>query len=486
MSKNESIKSNLIYNTLYQVLIMIVPLITTPYVSRTLGAEKIGQFSFSSAMVTYFIVFAVFGSTTFGQRNIAFYRDDKRELSDAFWSVFAFRMITCLIALCGYLVYLFFSDNWNLVSLLFSINIVNIVADITWLFQGLELFKKIVFRNLIIRILSTLAIFSFVKSQNDLWLYTIIINGSALLGNISLWTIVKDKIEKPRTIRPFKDIKGMFLIFLPTIATQIYTVLDKSMIGFITESNYANGCYEQAEKIARMALTIVTSIGVVVLPRIANLYFKNKIDLVRNYIYRSIRFTWMLALPIVFGLFSISSLLIPVFLGPGYSDAIILLKIFSFLVLFVSFSYVVGISYLIPTKQQNIYTVAVTVAAGVNVCMNLFLIPRFGAVGAAVSSVAAEFIGCSIQILYCINTRQFEFRKLVGPSWKYLISGSCMALLVKNIKLLVPQSFFGLIVVIMCASMTYFICLLVLKDDFLLDTINKLILHFFQSKKDRL
>lgn len=476
MNEKISVKSNYIYNTIIQVLILIVPLITTPYVSRVLGAENIGRYSFASAMVTYFSVFAAFGSTTYGQRSIAYYRENKCSLSEIFWNVFSFRLITSGIALLGYILFLVATDNLNLISVLFTINILNIIVDISWFFQGIELFKNIVLRNLIIKIISTLSVFLFVKSENHLWIYVLIVCGSTAVGNMSLWTMVFTRINKPTTIHPFYGAKDMLMIFLPTIATQVYMILDKTMIGVITQSNYANGCYEQAEKIARMALTIVTSVGVVVLPRVANLYYKDNLEQAKVYIYKAYRFVWMLALPIMFGLLSVSSVLIPVFLGKGFDDAIPLLMIFSMLVLFVSLSYITGISYLIPTKQQNIYTVAVTVSAALNIVMNVILIPYFSAVGAAIASVTAEALGCIIQISYCCKTNQFRFKDIIAGSWKYWIASIVMAIVVFFLKTSVKTSLSALVLTIIIASVVYFSLLLFFRDEFVLMNLKRAIL----------
>lgn len=149
-------------------------------------------------------------------------------------------------------------------------------------------------------------------------------------------------------------------------------------------------------------------IGTVVLPRVANLFQKSNLDEAKRYVYQAFRVVWLLAIPIMFGLMGVSSVFIPLFLGSGFDDAIGLLCIFSILVLVVSLAYVTGISYLIPTKQQNVYTAAVTIAVIVNFCMNLILIPRVGVFGAAIASIVAETIGTAIQIIYCISKKQLN------------------------------------------------------------------------------
>lgn len=256
----------------------------------------------------------------------------------------------------------------------------------------------------------------------------------------------------------------MALIFLPTIAIQIYAVLDKSMIGIITGSSYQNGCYEQAEKIARMALTLVTSIGTVLLPRIANLYHENRTEEVKNYMYKSIRFTWALSIPIMFGIFSISDVFIPLFLGKGYEDAVLLLKVFSALVVFVSMANTVGKAFLIPIKKQNVYTISVSIAACLNLVMNLFLIPIMYAIGAAIASITAEAVGCAIQIGYCCKKENFQLKKVLSSVKNYLIAGGIMSLLLYCVKTIAPYNVLTLICMVLIGVGVYFLALVFLKD----------------------
>lgn len=479
-----SVRLNFIYNTVFQIVILIIPLITTPYVSRILGAENIGQLSFATSLVTYFVVFATLGSTIYGQRAIAFYRDNKVTLSEIFWNVFSFRLISSIIAIFLYLIYIYKFEGYTLLKILVTLNIINVIVDISWFFQGIEEFKRIIIRSVFIKAISLILVYILVKGQNDTWIYTLIISGSLVFGNIALWVILPKYVLPPENINPFKDIKGMFLIFLPTIATQVYTILDKSMIGWITSSNYANGCYEQSEKLARAAITIVTSVGAVILPRVANLYKKGNLDEAKRYVYLSYRVVWGLALPLMFGLSSIASFLIPIYLGTGFELSIPLIKIFSLLILFVSLAYVTGISYLIPTNQQNIYTISVTVAAIVNFIMNLILISKIGAIGAALASVTAEFIGVFIQMIFCIKNKQLLLKSIICPSWKYLLASFIMYFSIVIIKQFLSITVINLLLLIIVGGITYITILILLKDDFLINNLKLFFNNIFNRKSD--
>lgn len=482
MERKVSVKKNYIWNTSYQVLTLIVPLITAPYLSRVLRAEGNGIYSYTHSITAYFVLFAVLGTGIFGQRNIAYMRNDRETLSRAFWELFSLRLITSTAALLAYGVFLGFNQEYRIIYLILTMNIVNVILDIAWFYQGIEDFKRIVIRNLIVRVCHTVFIFMFVKEPSDLWLYTASVVGFTALGNLSMWTYLPQYISKAGDINPFRNLKDIILLFLPTIATQVYVILDKSMIGWITNSTYQNGCYEQAEKIARMALTVVTSVAMVVLPRVANLFKEGKTVDAKRYIYKGYRFTLMLSIPIMCGIIGVSNVFVPVFFGAGYDLTKILLPIFSILVVTVSLAYITGYSYLISTKQQNIYTVSVTAAAVCNFVINLFLIPKFGAIGAAAASVSAETIGVTIQIAYCCVTKQLEFRKMFESAWKYILSGLMMLFILIFMQKMIDASLTGLIALIMIGAGSYFVLLLLLQDQFFMDNLKEMMRKLFRFK----
>ena len=348
--------------------------------------------------------------------------------------------------------------------------------DITWLFQGVENFKHIVFRNLLFKIVNLVCIFLFVKRPSDLWIYALITCGCLVACNFSVWFSAKRYVTfVKKGINPFANLKGILLVFLPTIAIQVYTILDKSMIGWITNSNYENGCYDKAEQIAKIALVLTTSIATVILPRISNLYSSGEIEKAKSFVYKAYRFVWMFAIPSTLGLIIIAPSFIPLFLGEGYDEAVPLLQILSLLVIFVSLAYVTGISYLVSTKQENVYTIAVSIAAICNLIINLVLIPRFLAIGAAIGTISAELIGCSIQIGYCIFKKQLDWKKIILPSWKYFVSGIAMFFVGLLISHLSENSAIGILKTVLVSVFVYFGLLFVMRDSLITNEIRKIV-----------
>lgn len=242
MSAQKSIKKNYIYNLSYQILLLITPFITTPYVSRVLCADGIGTVSYTDSVVSYFVLFATMGVTTYGQREISYVQKSVEDRSVVFWNTKLLEFCTAGILMVAYTIFAFQQDNTTL-YLIYGFNIVAVFFDVTWFFQGMEEFGKIVLRNVIFKVISIVYIFAVVKSKDDLILYVIGITVFAVISNISLWFYLPKYINKVdvRLIHPFQNIGTVISLFIPTIAIQIYTVLDKTMIGVITKNEFENG-----------------------------------------------------------------------------------------------------------------------------------------------------------------------------------------------------------------------------------------------------
>ena len=263
MNNSKSITKNYLFNLINQILLIIIPIITTPYVSRVLGADGVGKYSFSNSIASYFVIFASLGFMYYAQREIAKYQDNKKKQSEIFWEIIIVRSVSVLTALIVYfaaIVLGVFKEEYTLLMMILSVSILAVAFDISFLFAGNEDFSKTVVTNTVVRILNVIAIFVFVKDRNDLWKYVLITVLTVLTANASLSVYAKNflcKIEI-KSLRAIRHIKPAVILFLPTIAISVYTYLDKSMIGVITGSDFENGFYDQADKIVNIVLTVVT------------------------------------------------------------------------------------------------------------------------------------------------------------------------------------------------------------------------------------
>lgn len=463
---------NYIYNLFYQILVLIVPLITTPYVSRVLGAKGVGIFSYTNSIVQYFILFGCVGLNLYGQREIAYVQHEKEKRNKVFWELVILRIITVFISL---LVYFFSLASQGTYALIFSIMSLDVLAsmmDISWFIQGIEDFKKIVIRNFIVKITGVLLIFLFVKSSSDLYLYVICQSATLLLGNLSMWAYIPKLVGKAevRKLNIKKHIKPTLVLFLPQIATSVYTVLDKTMIGLLTGIEEEVAYYEQGQKIVKIAMALVTSLGTVMMPRIANLFKQNQLEQVRKHLLKSFRFVFFLSFPMMFGLMAISCNLVPWFFESGYDKVVPNMMVISPILVIIALSNIMGTQYLLPIGRQKEYTFSVVVGCAVNFSMNLLLIPHFLSIGAAIATVIAESSVTGVQI-YCIR-KDFDFRNIIKENAHYVVSAFSMFILTCFLARYLRPSIINTFLCAIVGTVAYLGILAIMKDDM-----------FFQARK---
>lgn len=465
----KNIKKNYLYNLLYQILTLIIPLITTPYVSRMLRAEAIGEYSYSYSIVYYFMLAAILGTTTYAEREISFYQDNIIKRSTRFWDLFFLRCITSSICTVVYALFVGFVCKDKIMASIVSLNIISVAFDTVWLFQGMEEFGRITLRNTIIKVVTVALIFVFVHNEGDLYIYAIIMSISPMISAASLLPFIRAYVNKPEweQIRPFTDFKNIILLFIPTIAISIYTVLDVTMLGIFTTTKVENGYYELATKMSKTALTVVTSLGTVMIPRISYYFEKKQTKLINEYMLKSYQFALLLGLPICFGLIGISDNLVPWFYGEGYDKVSVLLKVSGFLVIAIGLSNITGLQYLVPTKQQNKLTKSVCTGALVNIVLNAILIPKWYSVGAAIASVIAEFSVTFVQFVYVKD--QFNLKQVAKLVPRYFVASMMMLLLLKAEDIVLQPGIFNTMLMVVSGAVTYFVVLFILRDKFVFE-----------------
>ena len=461
----KSIGKNYLYNMFYEILKIVVPLITTPYLSRVLGAEKIGIYSYTLSITTYFILFGSLGVAMYGQREIAYLQDNKHERSKTFFEILIMRFITLGISL---LIFYFTFASHGQYSMYYKILLLEIIAnaiDISWFFQGLEEFKKTVIRNSLVKIISVICIFLFVKTQEDLAKYFFIYVLSTFLGNASLWMYLPKYVEKIKfsELKIFRHFKPTIGLFIPQIAVQVYTVLDKTMIGSIIDDKSEVGFYEQAQKIIKLLLTVATSLGTVMIPRMAHTFAKGDNEKLKNYMRKSFQFVLILAFPLMFGVCSVANKFVPVFYGAGYEKVVYILIVISPILLAIGLSNVIGSQYLLPTKKQKEYTTSVVIGAIVNFSLNLILINLWQSIGASIATVIAECAVTATQFYFV--RKEFSIVDVIKIAKNYLIASIAMFFASVTIGSFINNNIVSIIVQAITGAATYLIILLLLKDE---------------------
>lgn len=468
---------NYLYNVAYQVFVIIVPLITVPYISRVLGKTAVGINAYTNSIVTYFVLFGSIGVALYGNRTIAYRRNDSKALTKAFWEITLLRLLTIIVSTVLYMIYVFFiAKEYQDVLLAQSIMLLAAAFDISWLFMGLEDFKKTVVRNMIVKLASLVLIFTFVKTGNDLILFVIITAGSQFLGNLTFWpylrkTLVRIKVTE---LNLWQHFMPSIYLFIPEIATQVYLVLNKTMLGKWYSVDSA-GFFDNSDKIVRVLLAVVTATGTVMLPRVASTFAAGNFEKVKSYLNVTFDFVSIIAFPLAFGIIAVADNFSLVYFGPGFAGIEDILKVLPLVIIFISWSNAIGKQYLLPTNQMKPYTASVIGGAFVNVILNIMVIATFGPVGAAVASVIAEGVVTSIQ-LYAVR-QALDLKRLFKNTWKYLVAAGTMGIVAYYVGTL-RAGVIGLVMQVIVGATVYGLLILLLKP-----TILKVVLNFIKTRR---
>ncbi len=505
--ETKSVKKNYIYNVIFQIFSLIVPLITTPYISRILSAEGVGQYSFTSSLQSYFILIAALGFGYYAQRQIAFHQNNKKEQSKVFWEIVVVRLISVGIAVLLNLILCFTGvyHEYSQLMLWWTINIFSVAVDVSFLFQGNEDFKKTVLRDMIIKLISVALIFVLVKRSDDVWLYVILTSGANLLGRLSLWFYLPKYLVKidSKELKPIRHLLPTIKLFIPTIATSIYTVLDKTLIGVLISDTYVvketqiidgvetvvevvkkysdleNGYYEQSEKIVKMCMAVITALGTVMIPRNSKLYAEGNQTKLKDNIYFATNYVWIFGLPMAFGLAAIAPNIIPWFLGPGYNKCIPLMQFFTPLIIFIGFSNIFGLQYLIPTGRDKKFTIGIITGSISNLILNCIFIPLFWSYGAVIASLIAEFLVTFT--MYMLIRKELSLKKMLLQSIKPLIASVIMFLICYFIGKKLTPSIVNTAIVAILGIVIYFSILILLKEELIYKTFDNINARFSKN-----
>ncbi|KRL36677.1 flippase [Liquorilactobacillus uvarum] len=466
---------NFLYNLMYQIFTLIVPLVTIPYISRVLGPRGIGVNTFTTSVSQYFVLLATLGITTYGQREIAYFRKDKKKLSQIFWEIEFLSIITSVISLVLFLFFiLFVFGDYKQYYFLQTILIFSCAADVSWFFNGLEKFKVTVLRNFIFKILSVIMIFLFVKKYSDLSIYIFIVSCSTFLGNLSLWTYLKGYLCKVNftNMNIMRHLRPTLLLFLPQVAINIYVFLNKIMLGSMSSVEEA-GFFDSSDKIVRMCLTLITALTTVMMPRVANAYANGDNSSIKTYLKMGFGIAIMFSIPIFFGLESIAAGFIPWFFGKNFLKVVPVIYIELFAIIPIAFSQILGIQYLVPIGKTKQYSIAIVLGAIVNLLCNIPLIYFYSAIGTAIATVISETCITLFEFLYV--SKNVSVISLFDEAWKPFFAGLIMFITVKFFNYNLETNIINLFIEIFIGGIIYIAVLLLLRYSTLVKIKNTLL-----------
>ena len=485
--RTKSIKINAIFNALYQILSMLVPLITAPYISRVLGPDNNGIYSYYYSIVTYFVLVATFGFADYGTKAIAEVRDSFEERSKVFFSILTSKLILGFLTLIGFFIFTFASFNGDVNSfyifLALSSFIFAAILDPTFYFQGQERFVSISIRNILIRILTTVLIFLLVKNENDLLIYSIIMGLGQLMATLVMYLSFGKKEIKFIKVNLKNDIwpslKNSFEYFLPALAVTLFYSLNQTLLGLFGYEDAESGYFGQASKIIQILQTLAGSLSIISLSRMSYLFSKQDLGEIQIKIKKIFSAFWPCVLPLVFGICAISFVFVPAFLGQEYEKSIYLVIIMSPVILFSPLNTLIGNIYFRPMNQLKKQTAIIFVASVINVIVCCCLIPFYQSIGSSIGRTIAEVF--QLPLLIYFSYKFINYKDVFKSAIKPLISSLFMFVFVFVFMRFVDiNEWVEIFLGIGIGAISYFLIEILLKDEFITSTTKQLLLF---SKK---
>ncbi|MCL2638737.1 MAG: oligosaccharide flippase family protein [Oscillospiraceae bacterium] len=472
-----SIKKNFLYQSFYQLLLILVPLFLAPYLSRVLGAENIGINSYTFSIVTYFVYFARLGLVHHGTRTIAAVRDDKEKLSRTFSDLFALHLVISLFVLIAYIAFLvFFAGEYRLLFIIRTTAIIGAMFDINWLFLGLERVKLAVVRSTAVKLLAVGCVFIFVKEPSDLWKYILIMSLGTFGGQVIVWAFLRrfTRLVRPAWSGMKLHIKPLLILFIPVIAMSVYNLLDKIMLGAIS-GQIQLGFYENSQKIILVPVGLITAFNAIMLPRMANLTANSGEKEKSRLTLLSMKYVMLLAVAMTFGIAGIADRFAPWFFGGEFRECGVLIRALCVIIPFLAFQNVITAQFLLPNKLDKIHTASAIAAAVVSVSANLILIPQFGAMGAVVGMISAECLRCLIVIFAA--KKQLPIGVYLKNSLFFFGAGAVMYALVRYVGIAANDIYATILIQVVVGAGFYLgacaVYLHLTKDAFFTENLNK-------------
>lgn len=472
------ITKNYIFNLAYQLLVLFAPLITAPYLARVLGASNLGIYSYVNSSGNIITTLSLLGIYAYGNRQTAYVRDNRIELTKTFWELEITRMILGVVGTLIYAVYTYFNPDMSWYFWVFYPYILAQFIDCSWIYVGLEAMKPAVLKNFITKIVNIIGIFIFVRNKSDVWIYMFMLAVTTLIANVAVYTQLPQYVSKPigenkpDIHRIPYHIKESLYLFLPQVASIFYLQVDKVMLKWLSGQTAQLSYYDNAEKIINIPLSIITVMSTVMMPRLANEFQKKNNETIQELLVKAGRYSLLMTFPLMIGIFCIAQKMIPWYLGDDFLPTTTAMMILSPIVLLNSLSGISGAQYFTATNQIKILMKAYVSAAVLNIVVNAILIPQYGYAGAAIATVGSSLISVIIQ--YCYLNKQTNIMKLSEYGLKYLVGAIIMGMAIKLSTKNMPAKMFTTLLQIFIGGVVYFAFLLIFNDEALKDIIVKI------------
>ncbi|MEG0034659.1 MAG: flippase [Bacilli bacterium] len=489
MSKKSSLKNNFFFNFISQILTLLIPLITTPYLARIFHESGNGQVAFANNILTYFTMIANFGFAIYGQREIAKYQDNKYMRSKTFWEIILIRLFLVLFSISILFATLsvnLYGESYTLLILIGSIQVFGIIFDVNFYYQGQEDFKSIAIRTLVLRLICLIFIFIFVKKETDMWIYILIFSLSVVLSNL----VMRPKLRKSITKISFKELEykkhafPSFIIFLSIMAATVFGTLNNLMIGYLCPNpDYENGNYFQGMKLNQTILMLVIVIDSIMVARNSYDHANGDDEKVKEHINFACDYVWHIGIPLLIGMCVLSNSISSWFLGEGYDEVPMILNILSVRFITSALGCVFGNQLFIAIGKEKYNIIAHIITTITILILNFIFIPLYGAIGAAITCAIAESVDCLVLLIIAIRTKKVSLKKILPMTIKPLLASSLMFVVIFFMNKYITYSVWSFLLIALVGLVIYIGACFIIKDSFFINLYNRYVKTFFKRNK---
>jgi len=453
---------------------MIFPIIIYPYTSRIIGDEGIGRVAFSLSVVQYFIFLGSLGIPIYGIREISKYKDNVAKRSKIFFELLIIQVGATLLSLIIYLIVIL---KWNVLTnnlailFILGINLFFNTLSLDWFYKGIEEYKFISVRNILVKLVALSYMFIFVKSKQDYLQYTIIFIITLTGVNIINAFNIKKFVSFERyTLEIKHHIKSILIIFVSVLAISIYVNLDITMLGILSGEKHV-AYYSVAIKLNRLLITLVTAFGTVIVPKISNYVYNKNNEEIKKLLKIALSYIFIISIPAIIILNNFAKEIILLMFGEQFKPAISTFKITNLIILFTGLNNFMGIQVLFPHNKEKYYTFSIIVGVIFNIILNYILIPIYKNDGAAIATLMTELI--ILILLFYFTKNQINKILFSKNLIKILFSGLLMLVLINLSKLIIFTSVYRLIIGSVICSLGYLIILYILKEEFIIKLVKQ-------------
>ena len=433
-----STKKNAAYNVAYRLFSVLLPLITAPYLSRTVGTYGVGLYSKAWSISYIFCLIGMLGLNDYGVRTIAQARDDRKELDRTFSEIWQMQLLVAGITLIFWFGYVFLvAGEEKVLALHLTMMSVSCLVSFDWCLMGLDIFKPIALRNTFVKTAAAVCVFIFVKNENDLWIYAFVWSLATLLGNLSCAVTLKGRVTYYRV--PMRDslkhLRPCAVLFISVMAVNIYRTMDKVMVSAIAGLDQ-NGLYENAEKIIYCLSGFILAIGTVMMPKISNWQKRGETEKIARNIDKSMDLVICMVSAMAFGVAAVADRFAPLFYGEDFRYSGTLMAPLGFSLIMIGFANVIRTQVVLPQKRDTIFVKSVCCGAVVNLIVNALLIPSMKSMGAVVGTLLAELTVPVVQFI--ILRKELPYKTYISYVGIYGVIGGIMLVCVRLVAKWLP------------------------------------------------